>query len=107
MTYLPNEIINKIFSYVARPKLVKLMKYLVEDCYEEDYDPYTAELWSDNFCFEYSFYEWYYLYRWNEKLGGLLTINRKHNNKKNIYKHTPKLLTIGSDRLEANHFQIS
>lgn len=96
MTYLPNEIINIILSYMERPKHSKLIKYLISDCYEEDYDPYTAEYFYDNFCFEYSFYEWYYLYRWNGKLGG------KISRKKNIYKykHTPEILTIGIDRFK-------
>ena len=57
--YLPNEILDIIFSYVERPKHSKMIKYLVEYGYEEDYNPYTAENWRDNYCFQYSFYEWY------------------------------------------------
>ena len=41
------------------------MKYVIEDCYKEDYDPYTEEYLHDNYCFEYSFVEWYFLYRKN------------------------------------------
>jgi hypothetical protein len=95
MPYLPNEIINKILSYVERPKHVKIIKYLIEDCYEEDYDPFWSENYSDNYCFEYSFCEWYYLYRYQFKLGGLLT-HKKYNYK---YKHAPKILLIGSNKI--------
>ena len=62
MIYLPPEIVNYIFMFMQGPTN-KLMKYIIEDCYEEDYDPYTAEFWYDNYCFEYSFIEWYFLYR--------------------------------------------
>ncbi len=98
MVYLPNEILNIIFSYVERPKHAKMMKYLIEDCYEEDYNPYTAEIWLDNYCFEYSFYEWYYLYRIQARLGGTL---KRHKITKNIYKYkyTPEILLVGHDKL--------
>jgi hypothetical protein len=43
MIYLPNELINIILSFVERPQHSKIIKYVI-DCYEEDYDPYTAEL---------------------------------------------------------------
>jgi hypothetical protein len=97
-TYIPNEILNIIFSYVERPKHSKIMKYLIEDCYEEDYNPFFAETWRDNYCFEYSFAEWYYLYRIHSRLGG---IPSRFKIKKNIYKykHTPNILLIGSDKL--------
>ena len=36
------------------------MKYLIKECYEEDYDPVYAETWLDNYCFEYTFVEWYF-----------------------------------------------
>ena len=49
--YLPNEIINLIFSFIQRPLTNKIMKYVIKDCYEEDFDPYTAEYWFDNYCF--------------------------------------------------------
>ena len=96
--YIPNEILNIIFSYVERPKHAKMMKYLIEDCYEEDYNPYIAESWRDNFCFHYSFTQWYYLYRIQSRLGG---INIKRKIIKNIYKykHTPEILLVGIDRL--------
>ena len=54
MIYLPNEIINKIFSFLERPATNKIMNYVIEDCYKEDYCPYTAEYWYDNFYFHYS-----------------------------------------------------
>lgn len=66
---------------------VSYLKYLIIDCYEEDYDPYYAEYWYDNYCYEYTFVEWYFLYR-RFKL-------RK--NKSKFYKHTPIKLIIGSD----------
>jgi hypothetical protein len=63
---------------------VSYIKYLINECYEEDYDPHYAESWRDNYCYEYTFVEWYFLYR-----------RRKMNHKK--YKHTPIILIIGSD----------
>jgi hypothetical protein len=57
------------------------LKYLIHECYEEDYDPYYAETWLDNYCYEYTFAEWYFLYRRKIKL--------------NDYKHTPTKLKIG------------
>lgn len=89
MVYLPPEILNIIFSYVQRPLTNKLIKYIIEDCYEEDYDPYTAEYLHDNYCFEYTFKEWYFLYRKNHIL------KRKKNAK---YKHTPYPTYVGSDK---------
>ena len=82
MTYLPMELINKIMSFVERHKCVKIMKYVINDCYKEDYDRYTAEDYYDNYCFQYTFSEWYFLYRKKEK------INSK-------YKHTPKIILVG------------
>ena len=60
------------------------MKYLIHDCYEEDYDPLFAEFWYDNHCFTYSFSEWYFLFR--KKLAI-----------KNKYKLTPSKLFVGAD----------
>ena len=57
------------------------MKYLIEDCYLEDYNPYYAEFWYDNYCYEYSFKEWYFLYR-------------KRDDPK-VFKFTPAKLIIG------------
>lgn len=94
MPYLPNEIINIILSYVERPKHAKIIKYLIDDCYKEDYDPFWSENYRDNYCVDYDFYEWYYLYRYQFKLDGLI-----NNIKKYKYKHTPKILTIGSDKI--------
>jgi len=96
MVYLPNEIVNKIISYVKRPKHAKMMKYLIEDCYEEDYDPYTAENWLDNYYFHYSFQEWYYLYRYHFKLGG-----KRRKFYKKEFKYTPEILLIGHERLKS------
>lgn len=89
MRYLPEEILNVIFSYVQRPLTNKLMKYIINDCYEEDYDPYGAETWCDNYCFDYTFKEWYFLYRkwW------VININKQK------YKHTPYPTYVGTDKL--------
>jgi len=63
------------------------MKYLIEECYLEDYNPLYAEFWYDNYSYHYTFMEWYFLYR---KWFNLKKI-------KNIsYKHTPTKLTIRS-----------
>ena len=59
------------------------IKYLIQECYEEDYNPCYAEMWIDNYCYEYTFVEWYFLYR--KKM------------KSSYYKHTPVKLIIGSD----------
>ena len=103
MIYLPNEIINIILSYVERPKHSKIIKYLIEDCYKEDYNPLTAYDYHDNYCFEYSFCEWYYLYRRQFRLGGLSKWQFKYG-KKNNYKHTHEKLFIGHDKLEVSWF---
>ena len=91
MIILPDEIINIIFSFVPRQLINKIMKYVIEDCYEEDYDPYDydAEYWYNNFCFEYSFIEWYFLYRKN------YIYKRKRNVK---YKHMPSIILVGYDK---------
>ena len=65
---------NPINSYI---------KYLIEKCYEEDYNPYYAEDWRENYCYHYTFIEWYFLYR-------------KYKLQK-YYTHTPIKLIIGSD----------
>jgi hypothetical protein len=88
MVKLPNEIINLIVSFIERPATNKIMKYVIEDCYKEDYCHYTAEHWYDNFCFHYSFNEWYFLYR------------KYHiNNKKSKYKHMPSIILVGYDKI--------
>lgn len=90
MVNFPNEIINLIFSFVERPATNKLMNYVIEDCYKEDYCPHTAEDWYDNFCFQYSFKEWYFLYR---------KYCVYNNNKNTKYKHTPQIILVGSMRI--------
>lgn len=59
------------------------MKYLIKECYEEDYDPVYAETWLDNYCFEYTFVEWYFLYRVKMRLCVP------------CYKHTSDRLMVG------------
>ena len=78
MSSLPTEIINK-------HPFTNYIEYLYADCYEEDYNPYYAENWLDNYCFYYSFSEWYFMYR------------RIHNLEK--YVLTPNKLIIGAEYL--------
>ena len=54
-------------------------KYLIDECYEEDYDPFYAEYWYDNYCYNYTFAEWYFLYR--KKMRSYYNLTH--------YKHTP------------------
>lgn len=88
MVYLPPEIINFILSFVERPQTNKLMKYIMKECYEKDYDPYYCETIYDDYHYNYTFKEWYFLYRkwW--------IINDK-----NIYTLTPYPIYIGMDKL--------
>ena len=87
MINLPNEIINMIFSFVPRPQTNKLMKYVIENCFEEDYDPYYYKNIYDDYRYQYSFKEWYFLYRkWY--------IFKE----KNKYWHTPYPTFIGTDK---------
>ena len=89
MVYLPPEILNIIFSYVVRPQTNKLMKYVITECYEEDYDPYYSETWYDNYCYSYTFKELYFLYRkwWIQK-------------KFQKYKHTSSKILVGVDQID-------
>jgi hypothetical protein len=64
------------------------IKYLIQECYEEDYDPYYAQNWLDNYCYQYTFVEWYFLYRKRFKLTKI---------EPNFYRYTPIKLIIGAD----------
>ena len=88
MKYIPIEIQNIIFSYVQRPPTNKLMKYIINDCYEKDHDPYYVEHWYDNYCFDYTFSQWYFMYRkrW------ILKKDKK-------YKHSPTIILVGFDKI--------
>ena len=68
--------------YMSHYMIHNIIKYVINDCSKEDYDRYTAEDYYDNYCFQYTFSEWYFLYRKKEK------INSK-------YKHTPKIILVG------------
>ena len=68
--------------------LASYLHYLITDCYEEDYDPMYAEYWYDNFCFQNTFSEWYFIYRKRFQLN---------KTKKNHYQQTPAKLIIGAD----------
>ena len=68
------------------------INYLINDCYEEDYDSFVAEYWFQDYKYKYSFAEWYFLYRKRFKLTQFDLINKKI-----IYRHTPNKLIIGSE----------
>ena len=88
MRYIPLEIQNIILSYIERPPTNKLIKYVINDCFTEDHDPYYAENWYDNYCFSYTFCEWYFMYR------------KKWVNKKiRMYEHTPSIILVGFDKI--------
>ena len=70
------------------------IKYLVEDCYEEDYNIYDYENNNDIYCNNYTFIEWYFRYR---KLWCL---------NKNKYTYTPAKLIIGWDILDSGYTYI-
>ena len=99
MKDIPFELLNIIFSYVERPATNKLMKYVINECYEEDHDPYYAENWYDNYCFNYSFSEWYFMYR--KRWVNVVTKNviTKNVITKNHYKHTPAIIAVGFDKV--------
>jgi hypothetical protein len=64
----------------------KYLTYLIEDCYKEDYNPYIAEYWYDNYCYNQTFCEWYFSHR-----------KILHYDKHTKYKLTPEKLIIGCD----------
>ena len=68
------------------------MNYLIEDCYNEDYNPYDYETIRDEYRFRYTFNEWYFYYR---RLWGL----KPNKNKK--YRLTPNKLIIGTDIIKS------
>jgi len=74
--------------------IASYLHYLITDCYEEDYEPFYAESWFDNFFFQYTFSEWYFIYR---KRFELNKNNKKH------YQQTPTKLIIGSDIFEKRY----
>ena len=65
------------------------IKYLFEDCYQEDYNPFYAESWRDNYCYDYTFSEWYFLYRKRLNYN-----SSKFGTQINKYKHTPAEIII-------------
>lgn len=36
------------------------MKYLINECYEEDHNPFFLENGKDHYCHNYTFSEWYF-----------------------------------------------
>lgn len=90
MPYLPNEIVNIILSYVERPKHAKIIKYLIQKGYKSDFNPDEWVCWCyDQFYrFQYSFYEWYFLYRKKYVFGR---------------NHTPTKLIVGGFKEDDNY----
>jgi hypothetical protein len=76
---------NEVNPFIITP----FMKYLFEDCYQEDYNPFYTESWRDNYCYDYTFSEWYFLYR--KRLNYNCS---KSKTKINKYKHTPAEIII-------------
>jgi hypothetical protein len=101
MTNLPNEIINIIMHFVEKPKHTELIHTIVKNYYELDYDPFWFETSLSTYSFEYSFKEWYFLYRNQMKY---LHKQKYRQCKKNKYMHTPRELIIGADKLKVDIF---
>lgn len=75
--------------YNMTNQIIHYINYLFEDCYLEDYNPFYAESWRDNYCYDYTFSEWYFLYR--KRLNYNYS---KIGTKINKYRHTPIKLII-------------
>ena len=70
-------------------KIIHYINYLFEYCYLEDYNPFYAEFWYDNYCYDYTFSEWYFLYRKRNNYN-----SSKSKTKINKYRHTPAEIII-------------
>lgn len=75
----------------------KYFKFLIEECYEEDYNPYTAQTWQDNYCYNMTFSKWYFRYR-----SRIIYDYRRKN--KFQYFHTPEQFIIGGEIFTNTHF---
>ena len=73
---------NQINNYI---------NYLFEDCYLEDYNPFYAEGWYDNYCYDHTFSEWYFLLRKRLNYNSSKIETKKNKYK---YKHTPAKIII-------------
>ena len=69
---------NEVNPFIITPYI----NYLFEECYLEDYNPFYAESWRDNYCYDYTFSEWYFLLR------------KRLNYNSSKYKHTPSEIII-------------
>lgn len=69
-----DEIINHILSFREWHPFVKIMKPLINEYMEID-DHNVLEYYHDNEYYEYSFIEWYFLYR---KLYNIEKSNMQH-----------------------------
>jgi hypothetical protein len=80
------------FNIIEKTNIYKMINSLIVDGYEEDYDPYSADTYYDNYCFRYTFYKWYFLYRKYK-----LHYYYDYGLNKNKYHLTPIPLLVGSD----------
>jgi len=85
MKSLPFELINIILSFRENHPLSNIITNLIKNFYEKDYNPNFAESCVDNYCNEYSFYEWYFYIIRNYYIYNFI-----------FYKLTPKILNIGN-----------
>jgi hypothetical protein len=88
MIILPIEIINYILSFREKHPISHMIYYVVKDCYQEDYNPYTLRYVYDWYYHSVSFYEWYFT-----------LIREKRRLNKPIYRLTPFIIKVGSNIL--------
>jgi hypothetical protein len=77
--------------------IAEYLNYLINYCYDEDYNPYKFEYYTDAYKYNYTFNEWYFYYR---------KIWRLKNTKLDKYKLTPYKLIIGSEILFSGYIFI-
>jgi hypothetical protein len=86
--YLPNEILNIIFSYRGKHPLSIIVKNIITNYYELDSNPYEI---THKCCYSYSFQYWYF------------NIIRKEYNK--LKWLTPSKIPIGPEKLNRNFYK--
>jgi len=88
MRDLPFEIINIILSFREKHFLSNIINNLIKNFYEKDFDPNYAEYWFDNYCYHYSFSQWYFY-----------VIRKRCVHRSIFYELTPKILNIGNEEI--------
>lgn len=88
MLNLPFEIINLILSFRENHPLSNMINYLIKNFYEKDFNPIIAEYWFDNYCYHYSFSQWYFY-----------VIRKRIIHNYVFYGLTPKILSIGNEEI--------